>query len=161
MPVAVAVTDTWVPMSKGTDVLVQAGSKSVLENGRDRGIWEEKWMRDNAGKGLQERLAMGTLSLMPTLAVLDSYQRQPIDEQIERHQQILAIVLCSCCFLSSRASCFTPSCQHNVARAVSLQWDHFLYPATPFQAHLKYLPVPQYHLSFLSAELQHDGDNLT
>lgn len=84
----------------------------------------------------------GELSLMPTLAVLDSYQRQPTDEQIERHHQLLVTVLCSCCCLPSWASCFTPSCQHNMARAVSLQWDHFLYPATPFQVHLKYLPVP-------------------
>lgn len=103
----------------------------------------------------------GELSLMPTLAVLDSYQRQPTDEQIERHHQLLVTVLCSCCCLPSWASCFTPSCQHNMARAVSLQWDHFLYPATPFQVHLKYLPVPQYHLGSLSAELQRDGDNLT
>lgn len=137
----VAVTDTWVQMSKGTDVLVQAGSQSVLGNGRDRNMRREMdacqcWERSPGKAGY------GELSLMPTLVVLDSYQRQPTDEQIERHHQLLVTVLCSCCCLPSRASCFTLSCQHNMARAVSLQWDHFLYSATPFQVHLKYLPVP-------------------
>lgn len=129
-------------MFKGMDVVVQARSKSVMENGTDRGIREEKWMSVSAGTGLLERPAMGTLSLVQTLAVLDSYQRQPTDEQTFSSSSSWSLYSAAVASCPPELPVSLPLASTTWLEQVSLQWDHFLNPATRFQAHLKYLPVP-------------------
>jgi hypothetical protein len=75
-------------------------------------------------------------------AVLDSYQRQPTDEQTFSSSSSWSLYSAAVASCPPELPVSLPLASTTWLEQVSLQWDHFLNPATRFQAHLKYLPVP-------------------
>lgn len=101
----------------------------------------EEYEKRNGCVSVLGQAAMGTLSLMQTLAVLDSHRRHL---QMNRLNGITsswslhsaAVVPCP-----PELPVSLPLASTMWPEQVSFQWDPILYPAT-FQAHLKYLPAP-------------------
>lgn len=144
-------------MSKGADVKVQVGSESVLRNGGNEGTREEKWMSVGAEKGLQERLSMGTLSLLSPLTRI-----RFLSTDMDRY----APATLGHCTLQLSHRLLSSFLFHS---PLPIQHDQYRVPysgiiffsASPSQAQLGCLPVPLSSTTQPSCQLNINVDTLS